>query len=71
MSKQLTEMSLDELKNQEKGQMIVCGVFIGLVLIMVVAGGIVTYQRGFTVFTVQPILFLPLIIIWYCSNNLW
>ena len=65
MSKELSEMSLDELKSQEKGQMIIFGVFFGLVLIMVVTGSILTYRKGFTVFTALPIAFLPLVVLFF------
>lgn len=68
MSKELSEMSLNELKSQEKGQTIILSVFIGLIAIMAVAGGIVTFRRGFTVFTVLPITFLPLVLVFF--NNL-
>ncbi|WP_461053958.1 hypothetical protein [Spirosoma arcticum] len=66
--KQLSEMSLVKLKSQEKQQTTVLGAFIGLILIMAVAGVISTFQRGFTVFTVLPIAFLPLITVF--STNL-
>lgn len=66
--KQLSEISLDELKSQEKKLKGVAGAFIGLILIMAVACVILTFQQGFTVFTVLPIAFLPLFIVF--ANNL-
>ena len=68
MSKELSEMSLDELKSQEKGQTIILSVFIGLILIMAIAGGYLTYIKGFNVFTVLPVAFLPLVLVFF--NNL-
>ena len=52
MSKELSEMSLDELKSQEKGQTIILSIFIGLVVIMAVAGG-----KGSTHLLYYPWLF--------------
>ena len=66
--KQLSEMSLEELKNQEKKLKGAVGAFIGLILIMAVACVFLTFQQGFTVFTVLPIAFLPLVIVF--ANNL-
>ena len=68
MSKELSEKSLDELKSQEKGQTIILSVFIGLVVIMAVAGGYLTYLKGFNTFTVLPVAFLPLVLVFF--NNL-
>lgn len=68
MSKQLSEMSLDELKSQAKGQTIILSVFIGLVVIMAVASGYLTYVKGFNTFTVLPVAFLPLVLVFF--NNL-
>ncbi len=68
MNKQLSEMSIVDLRSQEKQQTTVRGAFIGLILIMAVAAGVLTYLRGFNLFTVLPIAFLPLAIIFY--NNL-
>lgn len=63
MSRPLAELSVAELKNQEKQQSTVLYAFIGLISVMAVAGGVITYLDGFTVFTVLPIAFLPLVII--------
>ena len=63
--KQLSEMSLAELKSQEKQQTTIVSAFVGLILIMVVAGGVLTYLKGFTVFTVLPIAFLPLVLVFF------
>ena len=68
MSKELSEMSLDELKSQEKGQTVILSAFIGLVVIMAVAGGYLTYLKGFNVFTVLPVAFFPLVFVFF--NNL-
>lgn len=66
--KQLSEMSLDELKNQEKKLRGTVGAFVGIIVIMVIAGVILTFQKGFTIFTVMPIIFLPLMTV--SINNL-
>lgn len=68
MSKQLSEMSVDELKSQEKQQTTVLGAFIGLILVMAVAAGYLTYLKGFSVSTVLPVAFLPLVLVF--SGNL-
>lgn len=65
--KQLSEMSLAELKSQEKQQTTTVSAFVGLILIMVVAGGVLTYLKGFTVFTVLPIAFLPLVLVFFTN----
>ena len=65
MSKQLTEMSLDELKTQEKSRRFMNPIFFGVVLIMVIAGSYLTYWDGFNIFTVLPIPFLFLVAHYY------
>lgn len=59
--KPLSDMSLDELKSQEKTQSGLLGALIGLVVIMSFVAGFMTYQKGFNVFTVLPVAFFPLV----------
>ncbi|SOD97612.1 hypothetical protein SAMN06269250_5858 [Spirosoma fluviale] len=65
MSKQLAEMSLDELKTQEKSLRFIIPIFFGVVLIGLVSSGYITYWDGFNIFTVLPIPLLFLVAHYY------
>ncbi|MBX9784527.1 MAG: hypothetical protein K2X48_17815 [Chitinophagaceae bacterium] len=63
-----SELPTEELVKKEKGMkiaIIVLGVCVGLMLI---SGGYLYSQKGFTFSTLMPILFLPL---WYLNYYNW
>jgi hypothetical protein len=55
--------TLEELKQREKTQKTATGIFIGCVMVMVLAGIFITFKNGFGVFSIMPVAFLPLMII--------
>ncbi len=61
--KQLSEMSVEELNQQQKSLRFITGVMIGLVIGMGAVSAFSTFQKGFSVFTMLPVFFLPLAII--------
>ena len=61
--KQLSEMSVEELNQQQKSIKFVTGVMIGALIAMGAIGVFLTFQKGFSVFTILPVCFLPLAII--------
>lgn len=58
--KQLSEMSVEELNQQQKSMKFVTGIMIGLFIGMGAVSIFLTFQKGFTVFTMLPVFFLPL-----------
>lgn len=61
--KQLSEMSTEELNQQQNLMKTTTGLMIGLFLALVAASIFLTLQRGFTVFTMLPLFFLPLFLL--------
>ena len=59
--KPVTDPIPAELKRHQLLAAGALGVLSGLVVFMAVGGWVVTYRQGFTVSTVLPLLFLPLV----------
>jgi 1,4-dihydroxy-2-naphthoate octaprenyltransferase len=56
--------TLEELKNKEKVQKTVTGIFMGSIIVMLIAGIYITVVgKAFSVFSVLPVAFLPLLIV--------
>lgn len=60
--KELIEMNLDELKSKEKKLKLALGILAGAIIVLLIACIIITITKGFEVFTIMPIIFLPIII---------
>ena len=56
------QMSLEELKAKEKTLKSATSVFIGMLMVMVFAVVFLGIRQGFSVFSVLPVAFLPLLI---------
>ena len=61
--KPYSEMSLNELKNQEKTLKTVTYVLGGVLIVQFVVGIALSFTKGFSVFSILPFAFLPLMII--------
>jgi hypothetical protein len=61
--KDLTKLSLEELEKQLNTTKIASSALGALLIIMTLSGVYLTYLKGFSVFTVLAIGFLPLLII--------
>ena len=59
--KPATDMSRAELIEQEKKLTAAVGALSGLMLLLVVACGYITYRQGFNTFAVLPLVFLPMV----------
>jgi uncharacterized membrane-anchored protein len=57
----LTKLSIEELKVKEKSLMTAAGMLSGVMIVMLAAGIYMFFQKGFGVFSVIPIAFLPLV----------
>jgi hypothetical protein len=56
--------SLEELKKKAAAQKVVTGIFMGSIIVMLIAGIFITVKnKSFSAFSVTPIAFLPLMII--------
>jgi hypothetical protein len=57
----LTSLSVTELKTKEKSLKIAAGMLGGMMVVMLLAGIYLFQQNGFSVFSLLPIAFLPLL----------
>ncbi len=57
---ELTKMSLDELKSKEKTLKSSMAILGGMIIVLLITGVFLTIKQGFGVFTVLPIVFLPI-----------
>jgi hypothetical protein len=57
----LSHLGLDELKTKEKSLMTAAGMLSGMMVVMLAVGIYMFFQKGFSVFSVLPIAFLPLV----------
>ena len=65
MKKQLSEMSLDELKKEEKSTGMGVGLLIGAIIVMTATAVYSTVRGGFSMFTLLPVCFMPLALVIY------
>jgi hypothetical protein len=57
----LSKLSLENLEKQHRILKQSTSVLGGLIIIMALAGGYLTFKQGFSIFTVLPIFFLAMI----------
>jgi len=57
----LSNLSLDELKGKEKSLKMAAGMLSGMIVVMFAVGIYLFFQNGFSVFSVLPIAFFPLV----------
>ncbi|MBC8111494.1 MAG: redox-active disulfide protein 2 [Verrucomicrobia bacterium] len=60
-------MSLEELKNKEKTQRSASGILAGMIIALFVVSIFLFTKQGFSVFTVLPITFLPILLANYSA----
>lgn len=58
----LIDLSVDELISKEKKLKLALGVLVGTIGVLLIACIIITVMKGFQVFTIMPIAFLPIIL---------
>ena len=56
------ELSLVELQSKEKKLKLALGVLVGAIGVLLIACVILAFMKGFEVFTIMPIIFLPIIL---------
>ncbi len=61
--KLLTEMTLEELKKKDNTVKKLTAAMAGAVIVLVLAGIFLTIQKGFSVFSIFPVAFLPVFIV--------
>lgn len=64
----LLALSIDELISKEKKMKLALSILVGAIGVLLLACVILTITKGFEVFTIMPIIFLPIIIASF--NNL-
>ena len=69
MKKDLTTLSNEELIKESKNRRFIFGIFLGLILVMIVASIISIFKEKIGVSTYVPIALLPLLIIFWNSFN--
>lgn len=58
---QFDKLDLEGLKKKEKALNISLKVLIGMIIVMVLAGIYLAIKQGFSVFTILPVAFLPIL----------
>jgi hypothetical protein len=53
------ELSIEQLKSKEKTLKITIAVLGGVVVLLLLVGMVLTIQKGFTIFSILPVAFLP------------
>ncbi len=66
--KSLSEFTNEELVKNEKGMKIAVIILAVFVVIMFLSGGYLFSKKGFSFFTVMPLIFLPL---WFINYRNW
>jgi len=61
----LSALTTEELNKRAKIAKVVTGMLFGIILIQFAAGIYLTIQKGFNVFTIIPVAFLPLLAVNY------
>ena len=69
MKKDLTTLSNEELIKESKNRRFIFGIFLGLILVMIVASIISIFKEKIGVSTYVPIAFLPILIIFWNTFN--
>lgn len=62
-----SKLSLEELKKKEKSTRFSAGLLGGIIFVQFLIGIFLTVTNGFSVFTVMPIAFLPILVISFSS----
>lgn len=57
-----SKTAIETLKKKEKKAQLVCSLLTGIVIVQCLAGVFLTYVNGFSVFTVMPAVFVPIMI---------
>lgn len=66
-TKQSKELSIEELQSKEKKSKIVIAIFGGMIVLMLISSMVLTMMQGFTVFSVLPVAFLPLLSVLFAN----
>jgi hypothetical protein len=57
----LSNLSIDELKAKEKSLKTAAGMLTGMMVVMFAVGIYMFFQNGFSVFSILPVAFMPLV----------
>ncbi len=63
-----TKLSLEELKKKQKGAQLATSLLTGIIIVQSAVGIYLTFTNGFSVFTMMPVVFFPILMMSY--NNL-
>lgn len=58
-----SKTSLEELKKKEKSTQLSASLLGGLIIVQLIIGVFLTFTNGFSVFTVMPVAFIPILMI--------
>ncbi len=62
-----TQMTLEELKKKEKSTQTATYALIGIMIVQCLTGVYLTYVQGFSVFTIMPVVFIPIAVMSFGS----
>lgn len=59
----LSKLSLEELKKREKTTKTSTVLLLGMIIVQIAVGVFLTFKQGFSVFTILPIAFFPILVV--------
>lgn len=62
-----SNMSLEDLRKKEKSAQLTTSLLIGMIIIQGISGVYLTITQGFSVFTIMPVVFIPIAVISYSN----
>lgn len=63
-----TTLTIDQLKAKEKSAQTAASLLAGVIIVQLFGGIYLTYVNGFNIFTIMPVVFIPILIVSF--NNL-
>ena len=64
---ELSTLSTEELEKKAKITKFATGLLLGIIMLQFAIGIFLTFKKGFTVFTVIPVAFLPMVFVNYAN----
>lgn len=64
---ELSTLTIEELHKKAKMAKVATGTLLGIIIVQFIIGIYLTIRQGFSIFTVIPITFLPIVIINFTS----
>jgi len=64
---ELSTLTVEQLTKRAKTTKLATGLLLGIIILQLAIGAYLTFDKGFNVFTVIPLAFLPMVIVNYAN----